>query len=1460
MKSIIEQAVTVEMQDCARLTQLLLVDGAKVLQKFIKHHRYLSTCSNASSDTCSSPEVQPDIANMNLYQLCSQIDTTLTTDSLDMVETERQKLRVSAARLKGTGSRLLLYHNANGVEQDRFAEMIQEMSGFIKPFLINAADIKKFDKAVEQARPENTNRPSINKREVSQLRAQLLACQHADDLNTKQLISVIRDRLETQSVDTKALIQTMQLGTENLNDALGVFRQFTQTGKFSSIQSLDVNIAALRGDVVEGFTGLNAKVDELLEETKQSHQNRVDESRERKEQLDEVLHYVKPPEDVDVAVLEDVKEVFESTEPSFNILIMNTPDDEQIISLGETLGRGPWDFIIDFNHATRMHGGLHDKMIAELQKRKYFHVILHNDDINLSESSKEHVAAGEKEGIWFLANGCSEEKIDEPETFGVLIEALKPLLKDVIKVIPFRKPIIVTLCLFSDTNIPEIKKFMSRFEDVCDLFPKQIKFGKSRSLYLTFSPNIDIKLDTSDSGHLQIKPVQVPTTSQQLAYTLKSMFSEEDLTETLTYPGNKGPCRLPKEDLTRLETMMTLYHNKIGHIDFASLSEDERIKNAERNDQIKKRRVQYLKGGEISPECFYLHQHYPTHPFYALRSEMLEAKTKIEKQLEQLPKDTSYRSQFTIEHDPSGGGSTVLGYVLYQLKDTFPCILLHSTDHGVVKSLEGIWKNSKKPLLVAIDKLDTDPQPLIKSLRNSDSPMKCLVVNVKSNLEKRPVDVKFNVGRTTKRPSEDKTYIFVPAKLKTQEDKAKFQDIYNEFKDYVTASKVYLFGLNAFCEDYERLPRVVENCFKSANECQVQILRIVCCLHKYAAFGVKTQLIATLWTGSPLDDELDRESSILKVLGPMSDLIIYDEAKHVIRVIHNCIVEPVYAELEKKNSKREIHAKHVEDMIALVQNDSPEKKLSGSLCTKLFMVKTVKEYYSPFLSVLISLYKRSDELKTVSKYFLKLLEQLSTDQFQTQNHMRMVYARFLIYELRGESASEDSTFQIKSAIDLKTSETITSGGQPLKNHNLLSSYGNMFSHIIFRKFDARVKSCSGENRRQLIEKLTIDVKECIAAFSLAETTSRNDTSFGILYSSVPFVNEATVRNKFLERIYRHVCEGNNRKFHHHIITHKDDFMKYCSKGALDALDKVENLEQRGELHDPNPDMTASSIIRTKLQILSLGHDGNGSYFRALSEVKVNVPCDIGLLVRIGEEMSFRHVEGQEQYSRRPVLRQWSELEENDLVKIIETIRKRIGTKYMLVCNYSDMISAMIYLRQIENPQKDYGMYTLDMATAVAKTWQKMCPDNFNAHFMYAVLSFGQAIEQPASDHIDHFETSFAVCQDMLKTKPVAKGKKRQRFIIGKGSGLSKIIPYSWDIVNEQNERLYSFKGRVLNDRLVSITMFKELKADLVAKSKHSLPLASRPRLQFNISIASDALIALNGNTLRTMESAEKNTD
>ena len=69
--------------------------------------------------------------------------------------------------------------------------------------------------------------------------------------------------------------------------------------------------------------------------------------------------------------------------------------------------------------------------------------------------------------------------------------------------------------------------------------------------------------------------------------------------------------------------------------------------------------------------------------------------------------------------------------------------------------------------------------------------------------------------------------------------------LYEEFKQDVKANKVYLFGLSAFCGDYTRLHGVVGGCIASADESQMKILRIVCCLHKHADFNIKLSLLAS---------------------------------------------------------------------------------------------------------------------------------------------------------------------------------------------------------------------------------------------------------------------------------------------------------------------------------------------------------------------------------------------------------------------------------------------------------------------------------------------------------------------------------------------------------------------------------------------------------------------------------------
>ena len=77
------------------------------------------------------------------------------------------------------------------------------------------------------------------------------------------------------------------------------------------------------------------------------------------------------------------------------------------------------------------------------------------------------------------------------------------------------------------------------------------------------------------------------------------------------------------------------------------------------------------------------------------------------------------------------------------------------------------------------------------------------------------------------------------------------------------ANKVYLFGLNAFCEHYDRLGEVVRRCIMQATPDQLTVLRLVCCLDRYADASVKARVVALLIPD--FEDKLESEGDIIQM-------------------------------------------------------------------------------------------------------------------------------------------------------------------------------------------------------------------------------------------------------------------------------------------------------------------------------------------------------------------------------------------------------------------------------------------------------------------------------------------------------------------------------------------------------------------------------------------------------------------
>ena len=160
----------------------------------------------------------------------------------------------------------------------------------------------------------------------------------------------------------------------------------------------------------------------------------------------------------------------------------------------------------------------------------------------------------------------------------------------------------------------------------------------------------------------------------------------------------------------------SLLHEDTGKVSFDRFNSfNSHIKLAE------KIRLEYHRGGELTTECLYMYMN-RKFQMYVNRKEIDTIKHS-EKRPEPIKWSERSRDLFLITHDASGGGSTVVCVVLYELRQRCPCIVVKQFSDFLHEGLQLIYQKSRLPLVILIDDFElsrTDRTLFLRQFQNNE--------------------------------------------------------------------------------------------------------------------------------------------------------------------------------------------------------------------------------------------------------------------------------------------------------------------------------------------------------------------------------------------------------------------------------------------------------------------------------------------------------------------------------------------------------------------------------------------------------------------------------------------------------------------------------------------------------------------------------------------------------------------
>ena len=1094
------------------------------------------------------------------------------------------------------------------------------------------------------------------------------------------------------------------------------------------------------------------------------------------------------------ASIDELVETIKMLKEAIKVLILDTPSEdiskEELNELGRSIGHIPWDIVLDLNHESRI-SGMYDSILECLNEQKGVKTITYKGTKNVTEHEKELIAS-DKKALWVLSNGCKEVECEPVSKIAKATVPLTTVLMGILENISPKPMLVVNTC-FSEKQCEFSSAMGEMVIQVMEASDERVAIKKSKVLVLNIGNDCALEECYKKNGLDQV--ISFNLHLRELIDALGHVYPNETSQEKIYIPSKTHEIYITKKELVPFIPYMELFHKDIGKPHYGPHESPESFS--------KKTRLQYHKGGMLTAECLYLNGKFP---LYVRRTEIEQIKRRIEKRLESSRWSELTRDFFIVSHDASGGGSTVVRAVLYELRDRYPCIIIKQLSEALYDGLLLIYKKSRLTLLILIDELETGHRErtlFMRQLENTGIKAQVLLTDriTLSNIR----DMNYQ---------QDQPYV---SSNLTPEDAAGFKDLFSQHDRQIRQSgRVFLYGLQAFLGESKRLSAQIQFVSRNTTKQQQLLLRICCLMWKYGNFAISMTIAMKILDASP-DDMV--EENIFTTLGYASDLLVRNG--NGLKPAHACIIEPLMcAQCETQNPRSHL-LKFIGDVKEVIKLCSKDPDAVGEMCFHVF-AKRKRIFYHRWTQLV----EEMDEIlhhKETSRVLQELADTL-IDESQ-EPHMRALLARYLMYKAHD---SKGAIAEIRKACRIDEGESIVDS--KVTYSNLLSTYGNIYREMV-RHIKPKYYG-KGGSTEEYMELVRIHTEEAVKAYKMAQgcthsgdSTPRRKKQKG--YSAVPFIGEAKARSNLLKIYLEHTFEGNVKDFWDFVSRTKDDFVRCSEQEAYDAINKMEYLQLLDKLDDEAPEETWKSVLEVKLDLLYTHTESSqrtASMISQITSFSKDSSIDIGYLVRMhGKEKKCRY---------------WETLSVKELKFIVDELQTRLP-RNPLRSNFDSIIMAMIHLRYKQRTEK----YTLKFALECAKQWIAKFDEDYEAYFMYGILHFVLAYEDKSSAIMVEAKSYLNTCREICKRIKTTSSYRYIRFYIGKGNGLGRVIP-RYASANDSGE-LETFDGRQVSKDTVIVRPFKDVKAKIMTPEslKH---IADQERLlQFNLAFAHDTIYACN---------------
>jgi len=370
--------------------------------------------------------------------------------------------------------------------------------------------------------------------------------------------------------------------------------------------------------------------------------------------------------------------------------------------------------------------------------------------------------------------------------------------------------------------------------------------------------------------------------------------------------------------------------------------------------------------------------------------------------------DQHLTTRVNLYHEPGAGGTTVSKRIAWSLFQSYPvCILKHYSSDSTYRKIAKIVNETNKSVLVIIER------SLFSESEIDDFYEKLKAESISAVLFQ--VIRKFELSKEDKNTEKSRIFYLKenlsPFEMNTFKvtylnDLPRKKDKIEKYAESLSQKTAFLFGLNAYDDEYIGIENYVQARFENLTETQKRLFVFLSFVEYYAQTGLLIECVDSLLGRESQNNNINLNHFFNN--NPYHSLDMIEILPRELKIIHFAIAKKIFEFFYGENWKNQLVNISIEFIDKCSDNSQAISNKVMKLIKKIFIERDSKEYID-FSNLILDIPTKEGQLH--------VFEQL-TEKFPREAHFHAHYGRIQMSLENFEPALES----ISLAIDLQENE------------------------------------------------------------------------------------------------------------------------------------------------------------------------------------------------------------------------------------------------------------------------------------------------------------------------------------------------------------------------------------------------------------------------------------------------------